>query len=119
MKCWTGGLRKTSRQSSARRLRAPNALLSATLPDWVATTAKKHLRNPVSVEIDTDLRALPTVEHLVYTIRPNEKMRALQTLLDEQDGSPVIVFGRTKRGVKKLARQLDTLGYSVGRSRGT
>ena len=94
------------------------ALLSATLPDWVATTARKHLRNPVSVEIDTDLRALPTVEHLVYTIRPNEKMRALQTLLDEQDGSPVIVFGRTKRGVKKLARQLDTLGYSVGALQG-
>ena len=94
------------------------ALLSATLPDWVATTAKKHLRNPVSVEIDTDLRALPTVEHLVFTIRPNEKIRALQTLLDEQDGSPVIVFGRTKRGVKKLARQLDTLGYSVGALQG-
>ena len=94
------------------------ALLSATLPEWVATTAKKHLHNPVSVEIDTDLRALPTVEHLVYTIRPNEKIRALQTLLDEQDGSPVIVFGRTKHGVKKLARQLDTLGYSVGALQG-
>ncbi|MYE54915.1 MAG: DEAD/DEAH box helicase, partial [Chloroflexi bacterium] len=43
------------------------ALLSATLPEWVATTAKKHLRNPVSVEIDTDLRTLPTVEHMVYS----------------------------------------------------
>ena len=94
------------------------ALLSATLPEWVAATARKHLRNPVSVEIDTDLRALPTVEHLVYTIRPNEKISALQTLLDAQDGSPVIVFGRTKHGVKKLARQLDKLGYSVGALQG-
>ena len=94
------------------------ALLSATLPEWVATTARKHLRNPVSVEIDTDLRSLPTVEHMVYTIRPKEKISALQTLLDAQDGSPVIVFGRTKRGVKKLARQLDTLGYSVGALQG-
>ena len=94
------------------------ALLSATLPAWVATTAKKHLRNPVRVEVDTDLRALPSVEHMVFTIRPKEKISALQTLLDEQDGSPVIVFGRTKRGVKKLARQLDTLGYSVGALQG-
>ncbi len=94
------------------------ALLSATLPDWVATTARKHLHNPVRVEVDTDLRSLPSVEHLVYTIRPNEKISALQTLLDAQDGSPVIVFGRTKRGVKKLARQLDTLGYSVGALQG-
>ncbi|MCY3543266.1 MAG: DEAD/DEAH box helicase [Chloroflexota bacterium] len=94
------------------------ALLSATLPDWVATTAKKHLRNPVRVEVDADLRAAPSVEHLVFAIRPNEKIRALRTLLDEQDGSPVIVFGRTKRGVKKLARQLDDLGYSVGALQG-
>ena len=94
------------------------ALLSATLPEWVATTASKHLRNPVSVEIDTDLRALPTVEHAVYTIRPNEKIKALQTLLDEQHGAPVIVFGRTKHGVKKLARQLDSLGYPVGALQG-
>ncbi len=94
------------------------ALLSATLPEWVATTARKYLRNPVRVEVDTDLRALPSVEHLVYTIRPNEKIEALQTLLDAQDGSPVIVFGRTKHGVKKLARQLDTLGYSVGALQG-
>ncbi len=94
------------------------ALLSATLPDWVATTAKKHLRNPVRVEVDMDVRAAPSVEHMVFAIRPNEKIRALRTLLDEQDGSPVIVFGRTKRGVKKLARQLDDLGYSVGALQG-
>ena len=94
------------------------ALLSATVPEWVATTAKKHLRNPVNVEIDTDMRALPTVEHTVYTIHPGEKIRALQTLLDEHDGSPVIVFGRTKHGVKKLARQLDSRGYPVGALQG-
>ena len=94
------------------------ALFSATVPEWVATTARKHLRNPVRVEIDTDLRALPTVEHTVYTIGQSEKVRALQTLLDEHDGAPVIVFGRTKHGVKKLARQLDTLGYPVGALQG-
>ena len=94
------------------------ALFSATVPEWVATTARKHLRNPVRVEIDTDLRTLPTVEHMVYTIQQNEKVKALQTLLDEQDGDPVIVFGRTKHGVKKLARQLDSLGYPVGALQG-
>ena len=30
----------------------------------------------------------------------------------------MIVFGRTKRGVRKLARQLDTLGYPVGALQG-
>ena len=102
--------------------RTPNqrqtALLSATMPEWVAQTAAKHLRQPVRVEVDAGLQAPPTVEHLVYTIQKSDKMGALRTLLDRRDGAPIIVFGRTKHGVKQLARQLDTLGYPVGALQG-
>ncbi len=94
--------------------RRQTALLSATMPEWVANTAKKYLRNPVTMEIDGDLRALPTVEHLVYTVRKKDKIKALQTQLDQRDGDPVIVFGKTRHGVMRLARRLDTLGYPVG-----
>ena len=93
------------------------ALFSATMPKWVANTAKKHLRTPERVEIDSNVQAPPTVDHLVYTIEKSDKIKALQALLDEQDGS-IIVFGRTKHGVKKLARQLDSLGYRVGALQG-
>ena len=94
------------------------ALLSSTMPAWVAKTARKHLRNPVRVEVDADIQAPPTVEHLVYTIRRSDKIGALQTLLNQRDGAPVIVFGRTKHGVRKLARELDSLGYPVGALQG-
>ena len=94
------------------------ALLSATMPEWVSRTASKHLRNPVTVEVDAGLQAPPTVEHLVYTIQKSEKLEALRTLLDDREDSPVIVFGKTKRGVKQLARQLDSLGYPVGALQG-
>ena len=93
------------------------ALFSATMPKWVANTAKKHLRAPATAEIDLDVQAPPSVEHLIYTLAKSEKTQALQTLLDERDG-PIIVFGRTKHGVRKLARQLDSLGYSVGALQG-
>ncbi len=94
------------------------ALLSATMPEWVAKTAAKHLRNAVLVEVDADLQALPAVKHLVYTIQKSDKIGALQTLLDERDGASVLVFGRTKHGVKKLTKQLDALGYPVGALQG-
>jgi ATP-dependent RNA helicase DeaD len=94
------------------------ALFSATIPEWVARTAKKHLRNPVKVEVDADLLALPTVEHLIYSIQKSEKIEALRTLLDRRDGAPIIVFGKTKHGVKKLANQLDLLGYPVAALQG-
>ena len=94
------------------------ALFSATMPRWVADMAKKHLRKPVTVEIDRDVGAPPTVEHQVYTIEKADKMGAVRTLLDERDGDPIIVFGRTKHGVKKLAKQLDSMGYPVAALQG-
>ena len=94
------------------------ALYSATMPDWVAGTAAKHLQNPATVRVDADLQALPSVTHFIYTIGRDEKLSALQTLLDERDGESLIVFGRTKHGIKKLARKLDELGYQVGALQG-
>lgn len=94
------------------------ALLSSTMPTWVSKTARKHLRNPVKVSVDAELQAPPTVHHMVYTIDRNQKISALRTLLNQREDAPVIVFGRTKRGVRKLAQQLDTLGYPVGALQG-
>ncbi len=94
------------------------ALFSATMPEWVSQTASKHLRNPVTVEVDAGLQAPPAVEHLVYTIEKSDKLEALRTLLDQREDAPVIVFGKTKRGVKQLAQKLDSLGYPVGALQG-
>ena len=56
-------------------------LFSATMPDWVAKTAAKHLRNPVTVQVDANVHAPPTVEHLIYSIKRHDKLGALRTLL--------------------------------------
>ena len=93
------------------------ALFSATMPNWVANTAKQYLRNPVKVEIDDGLRE-PAVEHLVYSIQRDDKMNALRSLLDGRNGDPILVFGRTKHGVRKLAKKLEALGYPVGALQG-
>ena len=94
------------------------ALFSATMPGWVAKTATKHLRNPAKVEVDPNLQTLPSVRHLVYTIQKDAKLGALRTMLDDRDDAPVLVFGKTKRGVKKLASQLCDLGYPAGALQG-
>ena len=96
-----------SRTPSGRQ----TALLSATMPEWVSRTASKYMRDPATVEVDADLKSLPAVKHLVYNIEKSDKMGALRTLLDRRDDEAVIVFGRTKRGVKRLAAQLGELGY--------
>ncbi|MCE2405799.1 MAG: C-terminal helicase domain-containing protein, partial [Dehalococcoidia bacterium] len=57
-------------------------------------------------------------EHLVYTIQSGDKMGALRALLDRRDGASIIVFLKTKRRVKQLAKQLDSLDYPVGALQG-
>jgi ATP-dependent RNA helicase DeaD len=96
------GFAPTQRQTS---------LFSATLPGWVAVTANKHLISPVTVAVDAGETSAPEIEHIVYDVEPSAKIGALMTLLDRRDDQPVIVFGRTKHGVKKLAQRLVELGY--------
>src|SRR3977135_3037996 len=88
------------------------ALFSATLPEWVATTAAKPLKSPVTVAGDAGAESAAEAAHVGYDVEPSAKMGALMTLLDHHQDQPVIVFGRTKHGVKKLSQRLVERGYS-------
>jgi ATP-dependent RNA helicase DeaD len=94
------------------------ALFSATVPEWVMKTAARHLRNPVTVRVDRETETPPEIRHIVYEVDPGAKFTALRTLLDHRGDGPILVFGRTKHGVKKLARQLGELGYPVAALQG-
>ncbi|MBF8267467.1 MAG: box helicase domain protein [Dehalococcoidia bacterium] len=87
------------------------ALFSATVPDWVMQIAARHLRDPQLVRMDSDLEALAEISHVVYNIKPEAKLEALCALLDKRRDGPVLVFGRTKHGVRKLAERLVDWGY--------
>ena len=94
------------------------ALLSATIPQWVMTTAARHLRNPTLIRVDRATQPPPEIEHIVYELEPDAKLAALRTLLDRRGEGQLLVFGRTKHGVKKLARQLSGQGYPVAALQG-
>ena len=93
------------------------ALFSATIPAWVKSTADRYLRNPVSIRADPNEVPPAEIEHVVYEMEPGARLDALTRLLDRRKGS-ILVFGRTKHGVKKLARQLTAQGYPVGSLQG-
>src|SRR5262249_6024353 len=89
------------------------ALFSATIPAWVGGTAARHLRKPVTVRVDVAPAQAPRIEQLVYAVRDEARFDALQRLLDTRDSGQALVFGKTKHGVRKLARRLAALGYPV------
>lgn len=90
------------------------ALFSATMPEWVMDTATKYLRPGYNlITVDPADLTKPDIEHLVYDMTLADKTVALRHLLDNNSTEPVVVFLRTKHGVKKLAARLENEGYSV------
>ena len=92
-----------SRTSNSRQ----TALFSATVPDWVKQTAAKHLNDPVHISVDPNPEDAAPIEHVAYELGNVDKLAALRDLLDHRGEGSMLVFGRTKHGVKKLARQLE------------
>jgi ATP-dependent RNA helicase DeaD len=89
------------------------ALFSATVPDWVRHTSKKYLRDPVHVSVDPRPEDSAPIEHIAYDVPTGAKLRVLCDLLDHRGEESILVFGRTKHGVRKLARELAEAGYPV------
>ena len=63
------------------------------------------------------MNASPDIEHVLYEINKLDKFNALKTLLSEQSGL-TLVFGRTKHGVRKLAKRLTDVGYQAAAIQG-
>lgn len=82
-------------------------LASATMPQWVSTMIQKHLRDPLRVKIVTEGPSL--LEHGLVHTNAGLKLRVLSDILHQH--RDVIVFGRTKHGVRKLNRDLQKLGH--------
>jgi ATP-dependent RNA helicase DeaD len=90
------------------------ALFTATLPDWALKIAGQYLKDPVRVDAgSTDGKPAPAIEQTVYLVPEGQRLAALCALLDQRKDASgtTLVFGRTKHGVKKMARQLEARGY--------
>lgn len=94
------------------------ALFSATVPAWVSQTASKHQHDPATVTIAVQPEELTQIEHLAFDIADGDKMRVLEELLNHRGEGSVLVFGRTKHGVNKLAKRLLSSGYKVAALQG-
>ena len=89
-------------------------LFSATLPARIAAIARRHLRDPVRIEIARDVPAAgaqPLVRQTVYMVPRDQKPVALGRVLDVEAPAAGIVFCRTRTEVDQLTETLAARGY--------
>ena len=89
-------------------------LFSATLPPRINGIAKRHLRDPVRIQIglgDTKPGKSPLVRQSVYVVQRAHKPAALGRILDVEAPAAAIVFCRTRIEVDQLTETLNGRGY--------
>ncbi|MFN3740810.1 MAG: DEAD/DEAH box helicase [Thermodesulfovibrionales bacterium] len=89
-------------------------LFSATMPLPIINIAKRYMKNPEKVKINTKEIVVPEIKQIFYEVREEDKLNTLSKLLDVEDPKLAIVFCHTKREVDDVSMKLGQMGYSAG-----
>jgi ATP-dependent RNA helicase RhlE len=87
-------------------------LFSATMPSDIRHLADEILHEPVRVQIGPTAPAAG-VAHTFYPVATHSKDALLKNILNTTQSRAVLVFTRTKRRSKNLARLLEESGYEA------
>jgi ATP-dependent RNA helicase RhlE len=85
---------------------------SATMTEAVKNIMRGFLNNPVMISIASNTTA-PNIHQDIVRLQGKPKIEVLHDLLRSDGFEKVLVFGRTKRGVEKLSRELEVRGFRV------
>jgi ATP-dependent RNA helicase DeaD len=89
-------------------------LFSATMPARIDAIARRHLREPVRIEMGRAATAAgepPRVRQSAYVVARAHKPAALGRVLDVESPAAAIVFCRTREEVDQLTETMNGRGY--------
>lgn len=87
---------------------------SATVPKEVEGIIATFLTDPITISVKHKDTAEGISQDVIRVKSKEEKLVMLQNMLKKEEFSKVLIFGRTKWNVEKLARFLKDSGFSVG-----
>lgn len=88
-------------------------LFSATMPKQMEEIAQSYLVKPARVQVNPPGQAVEKIAQEVHYIAKAEKFNLLKEMLDAHRDELALVFGRTKHGMEKLSRMLESAGFAV------
>jgi ATP-dependent RNA helicase RhlB len=91
-----------------------NMLFSATLSYRVKELAFEHMNNAESIEIEPEQKTGHMIKEELFYPSNEEKMRLLQTLIEEEWPERCIIFANTKHRCEEIWGSLAADGHRVG-----
>lgn len=93
--------------------RRQSLFFSATISPKIREVLQAFVRNPITISVKKQDTA-QNIDQNVVKVIPGKKVEQLHDLLIKDEFEKVLIFGRTKRGVEKLNRELEYRGFKVG-----
>lgn len=87
-------------------------LFSATIPPEVQTICRQNMKNPVTVEIESQTKTVDTTQQFYYRVNNNEKNTQLNRLLLLERPESCMIFCNTRFMVDKIQSFLSKKGYA-------
>ena len=88
-------------------------LFSATMAPPVARIARKYMTEPGEIAVGTKNSTAKDVDHAYYMVHARDRYRALTRIIALELNFFGIVFCRTRRDTKDIARKLNQDGFSA------
>ena len=89
------------------------ALFSATMPQPIVRIARKYLKAPAEISIQTKTTTVETIRQRYWMVGGHHKLDALTRILEVEPFDGIIIFVRTKTETVALAEKLQARGYSA------
>jgi ATP-dependent RNA helicase DeaD len=81
------------------------------MPKSVERIAKRYMNNPQKITIGTKNAGAENVSHQYLTVKPHNRYSTLKRLIDFHPDMYAIIFCRTRRNTRKVAKRLKRDGY--------
>jgi len=81
-------------------------LFSATMPKEVENLARKYLKHPLTIYLDTGQTAPQSLQHQFLQTHPKNRLESLLEYLDRAQPSQAIIFCNSRRSTEKLHDRL-------------
>lgn len=87
-------------------------LFSATIPAEVRRICRDYMKNPVTIEIESQTKTVDTIRQIYYRVNHNEKNTQLNRLLLVEQPESCMIFCNTKMAVDRVQSYLSRKGYN-------
>jgi ATP-dependent RNA helicase DeaD len=88
-------------------------LFSATMPNEIASIARKYMSNPAEITIGSRNAGAENIRHIYFTVHAKDKYIALKRIVDYYPSIYGIVFCRTRIDTQEIADKLIHDGYNA------